>query len=241
MINNFISESAEGKVTHDIIQNALLQGRKGLLESEAKKIINQYGITTTKYVVANSVAEAVQVAKSIGYPLVLKIVSPDIGHKTDAGGVKLNIQNDEEVKGAYEDIMSNIKNIAPDASIQGVLVEQMAKPATEVIIGGLRDLQFGPAVMFGIGGVFVEIFRDVSFRLAPVEKREALDMIQEVKGAKLLSGFRNRATVDISAIVNTIIQVSRIIVAHEEINEIDLNPVLVYPDGIKTVDARIVL
>ncbi|MDO8142165.1 MAG: acetate--CoA ligase family protein [Candidatus Brocadiales bacterium] len=225
----------------NIIQNALQKKRYELLEPEAKELIEDFGITTTRHAVTSSVKEAILTATSIGYPVVLKIVSPDISHKTDVGGVEVGIRDDAGVKIAYEETMKNVKKKMPDARIDGILIEEMATPSTEVIVGGLRDPQFGPAVMFGLGGIFVEIYKDVSFRIAPLEECEALDMIQEIKGSKVLKGFRNTEPLDITALAQTILKVSNIMVSLEEIKEIDLNPVLVYPKGIKAVDARIIL
>ena len=227
--------------TRDIIQNALQNKRYELLEPEAKELIGDFGITTTRHAVTSSVKGAIQAATSIGYPVVLKIVSPDIRHKTDAGGVKVGIKDDEGVGVAYEEIIKNVKKKMPDARIDGILVEEMATPSTEVIVGGLRDPQFGQAMMFGLGGIFVEIYKDVSFRIAPLEEHEALDMIHEIKGVKVLKGFRNTEALDITAVAQTIIKVSNIMVSLEEIKEIDLNPVIVYPKGVKAVDARIIL
>jgi len=229
------------KIHQAIIQKALQEKRYELLETEAKELIETFGIKTTKHIMTSSPADAIQAAASIGYPVVLKIISPDIIHKTEVGGVKLGIKDDEGVSDAYNEIMRNVKKKQPDARIRGILVQEMATPSTEVIVGGLRDPQFGPAVMFGLGGIFVEVFKDVSFRIAPVEEYEALDMIHTIKGFKILKGFRNMEAVDISALAQTIIQVSNIMVSVEEIKEIDLNPVLVYQKGIKAVDARIIL
>ena len=225
----------------DIIQNALQNKRYKLLEPESKELIAAFGITTARHTVTASVKEAIQAATSIGYPIVLKIVSPDISHKTDVGGVKVGIKDAEGVKAAYEEIMKNVNIKKPDARIEGILVEEMATPSTEVIIGGLRDPQFGPAVMFGLGGIFVEIYKDVSFRIAPLEEYDAIDMIHEIKGSKILKGFRNTEALDIATLAQTILKVSNIMVSLEEIKEIDLNPVLVYPKGVKAVDARIIL
>ncbi|OHC11282.1 MAG: acetyl-CoA synthetase [Planctomycetes bacterium RIFOXYD12_FULL_42_12] len=225
----------------DIIQNALQNKRYKLLEPESKELIAAFGITTARHTVTASVKEAIQAATSIGYPIVLKIVSPDISHKTDVGGVKVGIKDAEGVKAAYEEIMKNVNIKKPDARIEGILVEKMATPSTEVIIGGLRDPQFGPAVMFGLGGIFVEVYKDVSFRIAPLEEYDAIDMIHEIKGSKILKGFRNTESLDITSLAQTILKVSNIMVSLEEIKEIDLNPVLVYPKGVKAVDARIIL
>ncbi len=230
-----------GETPRNIIQKTLLQKRYELLEPEAKEFIAGFGIKTTRHIVTSSRADAVQAAGSLGYPVVLKIISPDISHKTDVGGVKLDVKDDEDVRNTYDEIMKNIEERQPAARIHGILVQEMVLPSTEVIVGGLRDPQFGPAVMFGIGGIFVEVFKDVSFRIAPVEEYEAVDMIYGIKGAKVLKGFRNREPADIPALAQTIIQVSAIMVSLEEIKEIDLNPVLVYPKGLKAVDARVIL
>ena len=229
------------KTAREIIQKALRLKQYALLEPDAKELIGVFGIPTTRHVVASSVEETIRASVSIGYPIVLKIISPDISHKTDVGGVRVGIKDEEGVRVAYEEIMRNVKNRVPDARINGVLVEEMAAPSTEVIVGGLRDPQFGPAVMFGLGGIFVEIYKDVSFRIAPLEEYEALDMIHEIKGAKVLSGYRNTEALDIATLAQTILKVSNIMVSIEEIKEIDLNPVLVYPKGVKAVDARIIL
>jgi len=226
---------------HAIIQNVIRQGCFELLEPEARAFVGAFGITTPGYKVVTSAEGAVQAAASLGFPVVLKIVSPNISHKTDVGGVKVGIHDNKGVKAAYEEILENVRKNRPDAVIRGIIVSEMALPAPEVIIGGLRDPQFGPAVMFGLGGVFVEIFKDVSFRIAPVEEYEALEMISEVKGSAMLRGFRNSQPLDISAIVQAILKVSDMMVSLSEIKEVDLNPVLVYPKGIKAVDARIIL
>ncbi|TVL99985.1 MAG: acetyl-CoA synthetase [Candidatus Brocadia sp. WS118] len=238
-MNDLLSKSA--KTAQSIIQKAMLQKRYELLEPEAKDFVEAFGIKTPEHRAASSCGEAIQAARSIGYPVVLKIISPDISHKTDVGGVKLGIKDDNGIEHAYAEIIADVTKRQPGARIQGILVQEMATPSTEVIVGGLRDPQFGPAVMFGLGGIFVEIFKDVSFRIAPVEEYEALDMIHQIQGAEVLKGFRNREAADISALAQTIVQVSDIMVAIAEIKEIDLNPVLVYPKGLKAVDARIVL
>lgn len=238
-MTDFLSKNT--KIIENIIQKALLQNRYELLEPEAKEFIEACGINTTKQRMTSSREEAIQAARSMGYPVVLKIVSPDISHKTEVGGVKLGIQDDKGVVNAYDEIMRDVTIRQPGARIHGIIVQEMATPSTEVIVGGLRDPQFGPAVMFGLGGIFVEVFKDVSFRIAPVEEYEARDMIRQIKGAEVLKGFRNRKAADISALVQTIVQVSDIMVTIEEVKEIDLNPILVYPIGLKAVDARIIL
>lgn len=238
-MNKFMTNNSE--TACNIIQKALIEKRYELLEPEAKEFIKAFDIETPGHRIASSREEAVHVARSLGYPVVLKVVSPDISHKTDVGGVRLDIRDDNGVRDAYDGIIREVTERMAGSRIYGILVQEMATPSTEVIIGGVRDPQFGPAVMFGLGGIFVEVFHAVSFRIAPVEKDEAFDMIHSVKGAKILKGFRNREAADISALAQTIVQVSDIMVAVEEIKEIDLNPVLVYPKGLKAVDARIIL
>ncbi len=238
-MNKFITNGSQG--VKDIIQKALHQKRYELFEAEAKQVIQGFGIATPRHAIATSPGEALQAADSFGYPLVLKIVSPDISHKTEAGGVKVGIKSEKDLLAAYEEIMDNVKKRCPSAAIHGILIQEMAASSAEVIVGGLRDPQFGPAVMFGMGGVFVEVYKDVSFRIAPVEEYEVWEMIGEVKGAGILKGFRNMPALDIPAVVQTIIQVSTMMMSVEEINEVDLNPIFVYPKGAIAVDARIIL
>lgn len=231
----------ETEIACSIIHSALQQKHHQLLEPEAIKLIETFGIASTRHKIVFSVSGAVRAAEFIGYPVVLKVVSPNISHKTDVGGVKLGIRDGESVKIAYEEIIKNTKKVQPDAEIHGILVAEMAPPSLEVIVGGLRDPQFGPVVMFGLGGIFVEILKDVSFRIAPVEEHEVFDMIQDIKGAKILQGFRGKEALDVHSLVQTIMHVSDIMISVEQIREVDLNPILVYPKGIKTLDARIVL
>jgi len=216
-------------------------GRKHLLEMEAKSVCMEYGIPVTKFRLAKSEAEAVKFAEEIGYPVVLKIVSPDILHKSDVGGVMLNLKDAKDVRKAYKQIMENVQKHKKDAEILGVLVQEMAPPSTEVIVGAIKDPQFGHALMFGLGGVFVEVLKDVTFRIAPINKEEAHEMISEVKAYPLLKGYRGMPPADIEAIVQILLNTSRLVSEHPEIKELDLNPIMVYEKGAKTVDARIVL
>ncbi len=216
-------------------------GRNFLLEHEAKSFIAEYGIAVTQIRLAKSEDEAVRFAQQIGFPVVLKIVSPQVIHKSDVGGVKVNLKDEEELRRAYREIMSNVRSKVPNANIEGILVQEFAPQGVELIIGLIRDPQFGPTVMFGLGGVFVEVFKDVSFRVAPLSEQDAETMIREVKAYKLLTGFRGMEPVDVDAIKDALIKVGRIGVENEEIAEMDLNPVIAYPKGIKVVDARIIL
>jgi acetate---CoA ligase (ADP-forming) subunit beta len=227
--------------TTKIINQAKKEGRKALLEPEAKTIAAEYGIPVTKFKVATNQKEAAKYADEIGYPIVLKIVSPDIIHKSDAGGVIVNLKSSAEVTVGYNKILENIKKYNADAKIVGVLVQEMAPNSTEVIIGAIKDPQFGQTLMFGLGGIFVEVLKDVNFRIAPVSADEAKEMITELKAYPLLKGFRNTPPADIEALVGILCSTSRLVMDNPEIKELDLNPVLAYQKGAKTVDARIIL
>ncbi len=229
------------KQAPQIIANAAAENRKYLLETEAKTICMEYGIPVTKFKLAKNEAEVVKFAEEIGFPVVLKIVSPDIIHKSDVGGVMLNLKDKKEVKAAYRQIMENVKKHKKDAKIVGVIVQEMAPPSTEVIIGAIKDPQFGPALMFGLGGVFVEILKDVTFKIAPITETEAREMLTEIKAYPLLRGYRNMPPADTEAIVKILLNTSRLVSEYTEIKELDLNPIMVYTKGAKTVDARIIL
>jgi len=225
----------------DMFAQARKESRNYLLEPEAKIVCMEYGIPVTRFKVALTQDEAVRFADQIGYPTVLKIVSPDILHKWDLGGVVLNLKSATEVKDAYNKILENVKRHKPDAKIVGVLVQEMAPSSTEVIVGSIKDPQFGPALMFGLGGIFVEVLKDVTFRIAPITETDAREMITEVKGYPILKGYRGQAPADVDAIVKILMNTSRLIMDHMEIKELDLNPIIVYDKGAKTVDARIIL
>jgi acetyl-CoA synthetase (ADP-forming) len=212
-----------------------------LLETEAKAVCTDYGIPVTKIELAKNEVEAVKYAQKIGFPVVLKIVSPDIIHKSDVGGVIVGLKDVGGVRDAYKQIIANVKKHKPNAKIAGILVQEMAPVSTEVIVGAIKDPQFGPAIMFGLGGIFVEVLKDVTFRVAPVAEDEACEMISEVKAFPLLKGYRNMPPADIDAIAKIIVNTSKLVTDHEEIKELDLNPIMVYEHGAKTVDARIIL
>lgn len=224
-----------------IFAAARKEGRKYLLESEAKTVCMEYDIPVTKFEVARNEAEAVKFAETIGYPVVLKIVSPEIIHKSDVGGVVVGLNSAKEVREAYKQILKNVKKHKPDAKIVGILVQEMAPASTEVIVGAIKDPQFGPALMFGLGGIFVEVLKDVTFRIAPITENEAQEMITEVKAYPLLKGYRNMPPADMEAIVKILVNTSKLVMEHQEIKELDLNPIMVYKNGAKTVDARIIL
>jgi len=227
--------------TSRILSQVSKEGRKSLLETEAKAVCIEYGIPVTKFDLAKSEEEAVKFANAIGFPTVLKIVSPDIIHKSDIGGVIVGLKNADDVREGYNRILQNVKKHDSKARIVGVLVQEMAPPSTEVIVGAIKDPQFGPAIMFGLGGVFVEVLKDVTFRVAPITEDDACEMISEVKAYPLLKGYRNTPPADIDAITKILLSTSRLVTDHMEIKELDLNPVIVYEKGAKTVDARIIL
>ncbi|WP_455364027.1 acetate--CoA ligase family protein, partial [[Eubacterium] cellulosolvens] len=177
----------------------------------------------------------------IGFPIVLKIVSPKIIHKSDVGGVLLNIQDRHELSEAYNRLIGMLEKKIPSEEIVGVLVEKMMPPSTELIIGGLRDPQFGPSLMFGIGGIFTEVYNDVTFRVAPIDRKDAAEMIRELKGSKILEGIRGNPPADQEAIITILVNTSELLYEHEAINQLDLNPVMAYPKGVCAVDARIIL
>lgn len=229
------------KSVSGIFSQAVKEGRKNLLETEAKAVCRDYGIPVTKSELATNEQEAARLAEKIGFPVVLKILSPDIIHKSDVGGVMVNLKDEKEVRNAYQQIMKNVKNHNAKAKILGILVQEMAPSSTEVIVGAIKDPQFGPALMFGLGGVFVEVLKDVTFRIAPVAADEAREMIGEVKAYPLLKGYRGSPPADIDAIVKIILATSKLVMEHQEVKELDLNPIMVYEKGAKTVDARIIL
>jgi acyl-CoA synthetase (NDP forming) len=224
-----------------IFSQAAKEGRKSLLETEAKTLCMEYDIPVTRFKLAKDEEEAAKYATAIGFPIVLKIVSPDIVHKSDVGGVIVGIKNLRHVRTGYRQIVKNVKKHNPDAKIAGILVQEMAPSGTEVIVGSIKDPQFGPAIMFGLGGVFVEVLKDVTFRIAPITEDEAAEMISEVKAYPLLKGYRNTPPADLKAITKILVNTSRLVTEHPEIKELDLNPIMVYEKGAKAVDARIIL
>lgn len=224
-----------------IIDKARADKRTLLTEVESKDILEEAGIPTARARLAGSAKEAAKIAQEIGFPVALKIVSPDISHKSDIGGVKLGLKTTEEVTAAFDEIIAAAKKAQPKAKVDGVSVQQMARPGVEVIMGMTQDPQFGPVLMFGLGGIFVEVLKDVSFRLVPIAARDARQMVQEIKGHPLLEGYRGQEPADIEALERLLLRLSDFIEKHPEISELDLNPIFAYKDGALAVDARIVL
>lgn len=217
---------------------ALQEGRN-LLEPEAYDLLGSYGVAVPPHRSVSSAEDAEAAANEIGYPVVAKIISPDILHKTEAGGVRLNLNDGVAVKAAYGQITERARQ--ERAAVRGVLISRMAPPGTEVIVGVTADPQFGPVVMFGLGGIFVEVYQDVSFRLVPLAERDAAAMIHEIKAFPILQGVRGRKPADLPALTDLLLKVSQIVQENPEIAEMDLNPVLVYEKGLTVVDARVLL
>jgi len=224
-----------------IIAGVKNASRANLVETEAREILKAYGLPVSDFKLAKSKEEAVEIAKEIGYPISMKIVSPDITHKTDAGGVKLNIENKDEVVSAFNEIIHNAKVYNSEAEIHGVIITPMERKGVETIVGMTTDPTFGPTVMFGLGGIFVEVLKDVSFRVAPLTRKDAYEMIRQIKGFPILKGVRRQKPADIDALVDVIMGVSALVTENPEIKELDLNPVLAFENGASVVDARIIL
>jgi len=224
-----------------IIKRARSDGRNALLETEAKELLAHHRAPVTDEKIAVSAEQAVKLAKKIGGKVALKIVSKDILHKSDAGGVKVNLENDDEIRAAFDKIISNVKEYNPEADIRGCLVSPMADKGVEIIIGTKIDDQFGPVIMVGLGGILVEVLKDVAFRVLPITRTSAKSMLSDIKSAPILDGIRGEQPVDKTAIVHLLLVVSEIIESYPDIQEMDLNPVIARNDGLSIVDARIIL
>ena len=222
-----------------IIANARQQGRTTLTEIESKRLFAEAGLPVVETQAAATKQEAVALSDKTGYPVVLKVDSADISHKSDAGGVKVGLKDAKEVEVAWDDIMASARKAFPKARIDGVSVQAMAKPGVEIIMGMFKDAQFGPVLMFGLGGIFVEVLKDVAFRIVPLAKRDAAEMVAEIKGHKLLEGYRGQEPADIPYLEEMLLKLSALVEQTPEIKEIDLNPVFAYGQGAVIVDARI--
>jgi acetate---CoA ligase (ADP-forming) subunit beta len=217
-------------------------GKRALLtEVEAKELLQKAGIPVVETRLATNKKSALGISRDIGFPVAMKIISPNISHKSDVGGVKLGLCNPAQVGKAYTEIMLSTREKVPGAKIEGVSIQKMARQGVELIIGMTKDAQFGPVIMFGLGGILVEVLKDVSFRLVPLTRRDAGEMIKEIKGYAVLKGYRGQEPVDIPSLESLIVKVSDFINDNPQIKELDLNPVFGYKDGVIAVDARIVL
>ena len=228
-------------MTSKIINNVLKSGRTVLTEVESKQLMAEAGIPVVETKLAKTKAEAISMSKKTGFPVALKIVSPDIIHKSDIGGVKLNLANAAQVSKAYTEIVAAAKKANKKAVIHGVSVQKMARPGVEVIMGMSKDAQFGPVLMFGLGGVFVEVLKDVAFRIVPLVRRDASQMVREIKGYPVLEGYRGHEPANITTLEDLILKLSDFVDKNPQIKEMDLNPIFAYKDGAVAVDARVIL
>ncbi|MCL6611971.1 MAG: acetate--CoA ligase family protein [Peptococcaceae bacterium] len=224
-----------------VLERFKSQGRSILAEVEAKEVLREAGIPVNETLIARTREEAVSLGMKLGFPVVLKIVSPDVLHKTEAGGVRLNLSGPEQVGEAYEKIMAGILERYPRARVEGVSVQRMVSGGTEMIVGMTKDPQFGPMLMFGLGGILVEVLRDVCFRIVPLTEIDARDMITGIRGYPLIRGFRGSAPVNEDAVVDVLMKLSDFIDGHPEIEEMDINPLMAAGNGVIAADARIVL
>jgi 4-hydroxybutyryl-CoA synthetase (ADP-forming) len=236
----FAKDTAKVK---SIFENVRKNGRSNLLEEEGYEVLETYGFPTPKSILCTTEQECMNAARQIGYPLVMKIVSPDIIHKSDAGGVKVGIKTDDELRNSFGTITENALKYKSDARIKGVLVQEMVKSAKETILGASQDPTFGPVIMFGLGGIYVEVLKDVVFRIVPIDEQEAINMVESIKTIKLLKGVRGEKSSDLRAIADSLQRLSQLVVDFPEIKEFDINPLLVLEagKGARVVDARIIL
>jgi 4-hydroxybutyryl-CoA synthetase (ADP-forming) len=236
----FAKDTAKVK---SIFENVRKNGRSNLLEEEGYEVLEAYGFPTPKSILCTTEQECMNAANQIGYPLVMKIVSPDIIHKSDAGGVKVGIKTDDELKNSFRTITENALKYKSDAKIKGVLVQEMVESAKETILGASQDPTFGPVIMFGLGGIYVEVLKDVVFRIVPIDEQEAINMVESIKTIKLLKGVRGEKSSDLRAISDSLQRLSQLVVDFQEIKEFDINPLLVLEEGkgARVVDARIIL
>ena len=220
----------------EIIEKALREGKTTLSEYESKQVLAEYRIPVTKEALVEDVKDLPNAAQEIGYPLVLKGCSSDISHKTEKGLIRVDIRNEDEATAAFEDIMADM-----DGKEDAVLVQEMVKGQRELVIGLTRDAQFGPCVMFGLGGIFTEILKDISFRIAPLEKRDALDMMKDIKGHKILEAVRGMEAADLDILSDILIKIGQIGMENDRIKEIDINPVILSGSKPIAADALVVL
>jgi len=244
LADGFATAPSRSAAQDAAIAQALGVGRATLSESESKRLLAAWGVGCAREVLVGSAEAAVEAATGLGFPVALKVDSPDILHKTEAGVVRLNLRDAEQVRTAYAEILASAKVFAPQARITGVSVQEMVGDGVEVIVGVSCDPQLGPVLLFGSGGVMVEVYNDVALRRCPITRLEAQAMIGEVKGAQLLRGFRGRPVADVAALEDTLVRVSHLAIHMEgHLAELDINPLMVLPmgQGVKAVDALVVL
>ena len=238
-----VEEEIDEAAIARIVDGARQDGRSFLLAQEGKDLMEAAGIRMPVTKVAKSMDEAVRFAEEIGYPIVMKVVSRDILHKSDVGGIALDLENREEIIDAYQAIMSNCRTRMPNARIKGIQVSEMAPSGVELIVGARKDPAFGPTIMFGMGGIYVEVLKDVTFRAVPFSRAEAIEMMKEIRAYPLLLGVRGEERKDIECVLDTIIRLGTIIQRCEGISDIEVNPLMAYEQGqgAKAVDIRVLL
>jgi acyl-CoA synthetase (NDP forming) len=225
----------------EVFAKAIHEKRTNLLETESRYILQRYGLPLPQAALIHSVDEISEAALKIPYPLAMKVVCPDIIHKSDVGGIKLNLKGEAQVQKAFEEIMANACKVTTRDRVLGALISPMAAEGQECIIGMIQDPQFGPVIMFGLGGIFVEVLKDVSFRVAPLADEDIDEMIKEIKGYKVLTGRRGEKLKDIDAIRRILAKLSDMAIDNPEIQEIDLNPVIIHEKGASIVDSRMII
>ena len=229
----------ESKKVEKILNDVIQKGSKVITEEDAKSILSVYGIRVPEYSIVTTDSEAISKAKEIGFPLVAKIVSDQILHKTDVQGVKVGLQNENEVKETFLDMY---KSLSKDYEVKGVLLEKMVPKGIELIVGLQNDPQFGPVMMVGLGGIFTELFKDVSFRVLPITKEDALEMIDDLRGKEMLKGFRGSQAINLEMLCDALLNIGKLgFDIAKYIESIDFNPIIVYPDSYYVADAKILL
>ncbi|MHA2105265.1 MAG: acetate--CoA ligase family protein [Candidatus Hodarchaeales archaeon] len=225
---------------HDIIKSAINSNRKTLTIAESKSVFEFYGIPINKSIFIKNLTELEDKISNLNYPVVMKIVSPQITHKTDVNGVILNLRSVLDIKKAYSELIDRISDLKPDSVIDGIVIEEQIKDGLELIIGTFNDPVFGQTIMFGLGGILVEVLKDVSFRLLPINEREAYAMIEDIKSSVIIEGYRGRPGINKEELVNVMIKLSSLIESNP-VKEIDINPLIAFDNKVVAVDARIIL
>lgn len=225
----------------EVMQRAKQEGRLVLTEVESKEVLSAAGIRVNETRLAHSKEEALSLSWALGFPVVLKVGSPQIVHKSEAGGVRLNLGSEAEIAQAYEEILSSAQALMPQAVIHGISVQRMARPGIELIAGVSQDPQFGPVLMFGLGGIWSEILKDVAFRLIPITPRDAYSMVRQIRGYPLLEGYRTLEPVNLTLVEEMLLFLSRFAIENPWVREVDLNPIFAYREDVFAADARILL
>lgn len=238
-------ETRDSSETPHLMQHATRKAQHPLRASptldEALQLVEAYGIPTAEWAVARDAGEAVAAGERLGYPLAIKIISAEVSHKTDVGGIALNIVSEAALRKAWTAMQNRLRERAPGSAVEGLLLQKMVRDGREMIVGARRDATFGPVVLFGLGGIYAEVFDDVSLRVAPVTRFDAEEMIAEVRGSRLLNGVRGEAPADVAALIDALLALSQLMMEHPEIQEIDINPLVVLEKGALALDARIVI